>query len=91
MPSRSSNEGCETKKFTPAQLKKFDGSAGRPVYIAYEGLVYDVTELFTWKDGEHFAHLAGGDLTSSLEESPHTLEELLPLMKRIGVLVEKRK
>ncbi len=59
------------------------------MYIAYEGVVYDVTELFTWKLGEHFGHLAGKDLTSSLEDSPHALEELLPLMKRIGTLVKK--
>lgn len=59
------------------------------MYVAYEGVVYDVTELFTWMLGEHFGHSAGKDLTSSLEESPHTLEELLPLMKRIGALVKK--
>ncbi len=77
------------KKFTVAELKKFDSTSSGPVYLAYEGVVYDVTELFTWKLGEHFGHLAGSELTGSLEDSPHSLEELLPLMKRIGILNER--
>ncbi|WVO20671.1 uncharacterized protein IAS62_001970 [Cryptococcus decagattii] len=33
----------EMKEFTPLQLAMFDGSPDRPVYLAIDGIVYDVT------------------------------------------------
>ncbi len=32
--------------FTAGELSKYDGKKGNPCYIAYKGLVYDVTESF---------------------------------------------
>lgn len=31
------------KEFTPLQLAMFDGSPDRPVYLAIDGIVYDVS------------------------------------------------
>ena len=59
--------------FTEQQLKQFDGSSRkRPTYIAYKGLVYDVSSSSHWRDGLHRnLHFAGQDLTDELADSPH--------------------
>jgi predicted heme/steroid binding protein len=59
--------------FTEQQLKQFDGSSRkRPAYIAYHGIVYDVSSNSHWRDGLHRnLHFAGQDLTDELADSPH--------------------
>ena len=66
-----------TKLFTLDELAKFDGSEGRPAYVAYQGIVYDVSQSFLWKGGKHQGlHRAGKDLTSELERAPHGMDFL---------------
>jgi predicted heme/steroid binding protein len=79
-------EGAE-RKFTIDELKRYDGKDGRPVYIAYQGKVYDVTDSPLWTSGDHQGlHEAGKDLTAEMSEAPHG-EETLANMKVVGVLV----
>jgi len=60
------------KEFTLEELKGFDGRDGKPAYVAYEGIVYDVTESAMWGDGDHEGmHQAGADLTTEHEDAPH--------------------
>lgn len=60
------------KEFTLEDLKGFDGTGGKPAYVAYEGVVYDVTESAMWGDGDHEGmHQAGADLTAEHEDAPH--------------------
>lgn len=77
----------ESKRtFTREELSEFDGKAGTPIYFAYEGNVYDVTDSFLWKQGRHqVMHDAGQDLTGQLEEAPHgaSLLERLPIIGRL--------
>ncbi len=78
-------EGTE-KKFTLEELKQYDGREGRPAYIAYKGIVYEVTDSPLWINGDHQGlHEAGKDLTAELSEAPHG-EENLASMKKVGVL-----
>ena len=75
------------RKFTLEELKQYDGKDGRPAYIAYKGMVYDVTDNFLWIDGDHQGeHAAGKDLTEEMANAPHG-EENLERVKLIGVLV----
>jgi predicted heme/steroid binding protein len=61
-----------TRTFTLGELARFDGREGSPVYVAYDSLVYDLSESFTWRRGRHHAeHLAGTDLTEALAGAPH--------------------
>ncbi len=61
------------RTFTERELRQYDGSRKNPVYIAYKGLVYDVTSSPHWYTGEHRnLHYAGQDLTSELVDAPHS-------------------
>ena len=53
------------KTFTKTDLSKFDGKNGNAAYVAYEGIVYDVSSK--WEDGEHHGIKAGIDITSQLK------------------------
>lgn len=61
----SSSESLPT--FTAAELALYDGqteSTGFKAYIAYDGLVYDVTNHPQWSNGTHNGMTAGQDLTA---------------------------
>jgi predicted heme/steroid binding protein/uncharacterized membrane protein len=71
---------------TPDQLSHFDGKEGRPAYIAYKGIVYDVSQGRLWKNGSHvMKHSAGNDLTDILKNAPHGEDKILA-MPQIGML-----
>jgi predicted heme/steroid binding protein len=60
------------KEFTLEELAEFDGRDGRPAYVAFEGVVYDVSESAMWDDGDHEGmHQAGADLTAEHADAPH--------------------
>jgi predicted heme/steroid binding protein len=78
--------GQEIKKFTAEELKQFNGQEGKPVYLAFDGKVYDVTDSSFWQGGNHLgAHQAGNDLTEAMKSAPHS-DDVLSKMKQIGVL-----
>ncbi len=61
------------REFQEQDLRKYDGSRGNPVYIAYNGLVYDVSSSPYWWTGMHRdLHFAGQDLTDELADAPHS-------------------
>ena len=74
--------------FTERELQQFDGTRGQPAYIAYEGVVYDVTASSLWRGGQHKdLHFAGTDLTRTLRKAPHTAEVFThATVKRVGRL-----
>lgn len=74
--------------FTETELKQYNGERGQPVYIAYDGVVYDVSDCPKWRTGLHEQlHFAGFDLTRSLRKAPHKAEVFTrPCVKRIGRL-----
>lgn len=74
-----SKDTSELPTFTLDELSKYNGENGNKAYIAYEGLVYDVTDVPKWKNGKHNGQKAGTDLTEVLSKAPHgnsTLEDL---------------
>ena len=74
------------KEFSRKGLSKYNGKDGIPAYIAYRGIVYDVTNSFLWKNGKHqVLHEAGKDLTAELDDAPHG-PDLLKGVPTIGTL-----
>ncbi|MBN1423421.1 CopD family protein [Candidatus Fermentibacteria bacterium] len=58
--------------FARGDLPSYDGQDGRPAYVLFRDVVYDVTNSPKWKDGGHFRkHGAGRDLTKAIEGAPH--------------------
>ena len=41
------------RTFTPRELQRYNGERGERVYLAYAGVVYDVTECPKWRTGFH--------------------------------------
>jgi predicted heme/steroid binding protein len=60
------------KDFTAEEFATFDGRDGRAVYVAYKGLVYDLSDSPMWTGGDHEGmHAAGNDLTAEQDDAPH--------------------
>ncbi len=74
------------RRFTPQELAGFDGTDGKPTYVAYKGVVYDVSASRLWKAGKHMnRHHAGGDMGLDLAQAPHA-PAVLERFPRVGVL-----
>lgn len=57
---------------SPAELKRNTGERGTRMWIAFKGIVYDVTECPKWRLGLHeFLHFPGQDLTSEIADATH--------------------
>ncbi len=72
-------------EITVAQLALRNGQDKSEIWIAYQGLVYDVTNSRLWLTGKHYEHWAGQDLTDELKDAPHT-ERVFEKFKVIGTL-----
>lgn len=58
--------------YTKQQLALRNGQDKPEVWIAYKGKIYDVGGSRLWKNGKHYEHWAGQDLTDELPDAPHT-------------------
>lgn len=73
------------KSYTLDELSKYNGINGKKAYVAYKGLVYDVTDVPEWKNGKHHGQKAGTDLSAELGKSPHG-ESVLKDLTVVGKL-----
>jgi predicted heme/steroid binding protein/uncharacterized membrane protein len=63
------------KEFTSEEFVTFNGKDGKPVYIAFEGKVYDVSKSPLWSSGLHMnRHPPGKNLTGEISAAPHGTE-----------------
>ncbi len=82
---------AEKQDLTLEEISQFDGQEGRPAYIGFQGLIYNVSESRFWKEGLHMGrHRAGEDLTELLKQAPHD-EEKVHAMKLVGKILEPGK
>lgn len=72
-------------QITLRQLALRNGQDKPEVWIAYKGIVYNVTQSRLWKTGTHYEHWAGQDLTAELIDAPHT-DEVFSKFEAIGKL-----
>ena len=78
-------EFMELTFYSVAQLALRNGQDKPEVWIAYNGLIYDVKHSRLWKTGTHYEHWASQDLTDELKDAPHT-EVVFEKFKAIGRL-----
>lgn len=59
-------------EYNKFQLALRNGQDREEIWIAYKGVIYDVTTSRLWRTGQHYEHFAGQDLTHELDDAPHT-------------------
>lgn len=80
----------DEREFTAEELERYDGVREPLLYVAYRGVVYDVSGSPLWKTGTHMQrHAAGLDLTSEFAGAPHG-DEIFARVPRVGRLREER-
>jgi predicted heme/steroid binding protein len=57
--------------YTRSQLALRNGQDRPEIWVAFRGIIYDVTESRMWRNGKHYEHWAGQDLTPEMESAPH--------------------
>ena len=78
----------EMATFTLEELSQYNGKNGAKAYVAVDGVVYDVTDVPAWKNGEHKNGLtAGKDLSKEILSSPHG-KKVLENLPVVGKLVK---
>lgn len=75
----------DQKIYTRSQLALHNGQDKEDIWVAYKGLIYNVTDSRLWRRGQHYEHWAGQDLTAELADAPHT-EKVFERFEVIGKL-----
>ena len=71
---------------TSEELLSFNGKDGKPVYISFQGKIYDVSKSPLWSKGLHMnRHPSGSDLTGAISAAPHGME-VLERYPQVGIL-----
>jgi predicted heme/steroid binding protein len=60
------------KEYSVSELALRNGQDKPEIWVAYNGIIYDVSDSRLWKNGKHYEHWAGQDLTAELKDAPHT-------------------
>jgi predicted heme/steroid binding protein len=61
----------ELPLYTKNQLALRNGQDKPQIWVAYLGNIYDVSQSKLWRNGKHYEHWAGQDLTDELKDAPH--------------------
>lgn len=76
----------ELQTYTRGQLALRNGQDKPQIWVAYNGVIYDVTESKLWRSGKHYEHWAGQDLTDELKDAPHS-EKVFEKFKVVGKIL----
>jgi arsenite oxidase small subunit len=62
----------KARKISSEELKQFDGTNGKPLYIVFKGKVYDLSTSQLWLEGKHMGlHTRTDDLAEAIKTAPH--------------------
>ena len=77
------------RRVTLTELRLNNAERGRRKWIAFDGLVYNVTECPRWKQDLHERmHFPGQDLTTEFPDAPHKRDVFTrPCVSFVGVLI----
>jgi predicted heme/steroid binding protein len=76
----------DVKTYTKVQLALRNGQDRKEIWCAVDGIIYDLTGSMMWKNGIHYEHWAGQDLTDELKDAPHSKRVFLKFEK-VGTLI----
>lgn len=76
----------ELKQYKLEDISKFDGRDGTLAYVVVDGIVYDVTSINQWRDGNHYGLVAGKDLTEYFNTCHKNEKEILKKLKVVGTI-----
>ncbi|WP_042479923.1 cytochrome b5 domain-containing protein [Solitalea canadensis] len=76
----------ELQTYTRGQLALRNGQDKPQIWVAFKGVIYDVSESKLWRNGKHYEHWAGQDLTDELKDAPHS-EKVFEKFKTVGKLL----
>lgn len=79
-------DNTEILNYTKSQLALRNGQDKPMIWVAYKGFIYDVTKSRLWKNGKHYEHWAGQDLTEELADAPHS-KSVFEKFEIIGKLI----
>ena len=71
--------------YTRSQLALRNGQDRPEIWCAFEGIIYDVSASRLWKNGKHYEHWAGQDLTAEMLTAPHN-ENVFDKFVAVGTL-----
>ena len=58
-------------EYSRSHLALRNGQDKPEIWVALHGIIYEVTRSRLWRDGKHYEHWAGQDLTDELKDAPH--------------------
>ena len=73
-------------EFSKSYLALRNGQDKPQIWVAFKGIIYDVTDSRLWKNGKHYEHWAGQDLTEELKDAPHS-DQVFAKFEVVGRLV----
>lgn len=82
-------EGNLSKSYSKGQLALSNGQDKKEIWCSYNGNIYELTHSQMWKNGLHYEHWAGQDLTDELKDAPHS-ESVFAKFKIVGKLEDKK-
>jgi len=78
------------KEIDLESLAEFNGKTGKPVYIAYQSKIFDVTKSALWEGGLHMnRHQAACELNAEFNEAPHGVE-VFERYPQVGILKQNK-
>ena len=74
-------------EYTTQELSLRNGQDMEEIWVAYKGTIYNASESRLWRDGKHYEHWAGQDLTDELPDAPHT-DRVFERLEVVGKLTD---
>ena len=75
----------DEKLYSKNQLALRNGTDKEEIWVALNGVIYDVSASRLWKNGKHYEHWAGQDLSDELKDAPQT-EKVFEKFEIVGKL-----
>lgn len=76
----------KTIELTLEALKAYNGTKGKPIYVAYKGIIYDVSKVDAFKKNTYKSLVPGTDITKALAKIKNG-ENLLKAASKVGKIV----